>query len=421
MFVYGWNPCKIRKVVLCKHAWTVTDVPVIVPGMASLIKRSDSKYWIACFTDREGRRLKRSTKATNRREALKIAEGFEAVALRLTRARHVRVVMSDLHKSITGDDLVFPTVRAYLEGWLERKGPEVAKSTLAFYSHTVGAFIGYLGEDAEMPIDGVTLAHLTGFRNERLKQVSAMTVNHDLKGLRGIFKAAKREGVLIENPAEHLDAVRVSAGEKKSRRPFTLPELRAVLDVAGDEWRSMIIFGLYTGMRLADVARLSWANLDTVRGELRYVAGKTGKILILPLAGPLADHVAGLPVPKQKDGPLHPDAWKVLQETGKSGGLSNQFSALLAAAGLREAADKNKRGTGKGRDVAREAKGLSFHCLRHTAVSLLKEAGIPASVVQELVGHDSAQMSEHYTHTGIDALTLAAEAMPSLSKLGVAQ
>ncbi len=387
--------------------------------MASLIQREKSKIYVACFTDRDGRRLKRTTKSKNRREAMKIAEGFEAVALGLMRARHVRVLMSELHKSITGDELVFPTVRVYLNGWLERKGPEVAKSTLAFYSHTVGAFVGYLGDDADKSIDGVTLAHLTGFRNERLKQVSARTVNHDLKGLRGIFKAAKREGVLIENPAENLDTVRVSAAEKQSRRPFTLLELRAVLDVAGDEWRSMVLFGLYTGMRLADVARLTWSNLDTVRGELRYVAGKTGKVLILPLKGPLADHVAGLPVPKERDGPLHPGAWKVVETTGKSGGLSNQFAVLLAAAGLRK--KESHQSKDKGRDVAREAKGLSFHCLRHTAVSLLKEAGIPASVVQELVGHDSAQMSEHYTHTGIDALTLAAEAMPSLSKLGVSQ
>jgi len=387
--------------------------------MASIIKRPESRFWIGSFTDRDGRRLKKSTKSTNRKEAMKIVEGWEDVARRLRTSRQVRAVVAELHKSITGDELVFPSVRAYLEGWLERKGPEVAKSTLAFYTHTVGAFVGYLGEGAEMGIDALTLAHLTGFRNERLKKVGARSVNHDLKGLRGMLKAAKREGFLIENPAENLDAVKVSAAEKQSRRPFTLPELRAVLDVAGEEWKSMVMFGLYTGMRLADVARLTWANLDTARGELRYVAGKTGKVLILPLAGPLADHVASLMVPKENEAPLHPGAWKVLETTGKSGGLSNQFTALLAAAGLRK--KENHRSKDKGRDAAREAKGLSFHCLRHTAVSLLKDAGIPASVVQELVGHDSAQMSQHYTHTGMDALTLAARAMPSLLALGVAK
>ena len=40
---------------------------------------------------------------------------------------------------------------------------------------------------------------------------------------------------------------------------------------------------------------------------------------------------------------------------------------------------------------------LSFHSLRHTAVTLLKEAGIPQAVVMELVGHDNEEMSQHYT------------------------
>lgn len=57
---------------------------------------------------------------------------------------------------------------------------------------------------------------------------------------------------------------------------------------------------------------------------------------------------------------------------------------------------------------------LSFHSLRHTAVTLLKEAGIPAAVVMELIGHDSAQMSEHYTHVGQEAMRKAAEALPDL-------
>ena len=36
----------------------------------------------------------------------------------------------------------------------------------------------------------------------------------------------------------------------------------ARLSVADDEWRSMILFGLYTGARLSDVASLTWENID---------------------------------------------------------------------------------------------------------------------------------------------------------------
>lgn len=47
---------------------------------------------------------------------------------------------------------------------------------------------------------------------------------------------------------------------------------------------------------------------------------------------------------------------------------------------------------------------------------MLKEAGIPAAVVMEMIGHDSKQMSEHYTHVGTDALKKAAESLPDVTK-----
>jgi site-specific recombinase XerD len=47
-------------------------------------------------------------------------------------------------------------------------------------------------------------------------------------------------------------------------------------------------------------------------------------------------------------------------------------------------------------------------------VSFLKEAGVPAAVVMQLVGHESEVMSQHYTTVGAEALTAAVEKFPSL-------
>ena len=47
-------------------------------------------------------------------------------------------------------------------------------------------------------------------------------------------------------------------------------------------------------------------------------------------------------------------------------------------------------------------------------MSLLKDAGIPEAVVMELVGHDSQQMSAHYTHVGFPALERATAVFPEL-------
>lgn len=49
-----------------------------------------------------------------------------------------------------------------------------------------------------------------------------------------------------------------------------------------------------------------------------------------------------------------------------------------------------------------------------TAVTLLKDAGIPEAVVMEMIGHDSEQMSAHYTHVGREALEKAAAALPEI-------
>jgi len=46
----------------------------------------------------------------------------------------------------------------------------------------------------------------------------------------------------------------------------------------------MILFGLYTGQRLADVATLRWSNVDLVKGEIRLRTRKTDKVMILPIA-----------------------------------------------------------------------------------------------------------------------------------------
>jgi integrase len=54
-----------------------------------------------------------------------------------------------------------------------------------------------------------------------------------------------------------------------------------------------------------------------------------------------------------------------------------------------------------------------FQSVRHTTVSLLKDAGILDAVVMALVGHESAAMSQRYTYGGKESLNKAA-ALPEL-------
>ncbi len=348
--------------------------------MASLIKRPTSKFWVACFTDRNGRRLKRSTATINRKQADKIADEFEEAARRKRTAIQVRRVISQLHREITGDDFSDTSVRGFVDSWLERKEPEVARSTLAFYRNAASKFLTFLGLAAEQDLTAVTRDQLTRFRNEQARLFSATTANHQTKFLRMLFRAARRDALVADDPAEFVDTVR-------GRNP---------------------------GQRLSDIAALTWANVDLTRNEIRLVTRKTGKRIMIPIATPLATYLEALPSSDDPDAPVHPRAYAITKAQGKSGHLSNQFADLLAQAGLRKKTPHRKT-HGRGRGARREQNGnLSFHCLRHSTVSMLKEAGVPDAAIMALVGHDSVAMSQHYTHVGRDALEKAANALPDV-------
>jgi len=100
--------------------------------------------------------------------------------------------------------------------------------------------------------------------------------------------------VCLDNPIEFIGPVRAGGKSEQKRseqkRPFTLAELQAILAIADPEWRSLILFGLYTGQRLSDLVTLGWNNIDLELGEVRLVTGKTNRRMIIPMAPVLRSH-----------------------------------------------------------------------------------------------------------------------------------
>jgi integrase len=230
------------------------DVTTDVTSMASVIRKPRSKYWFACFRDPNGRQRRRSTKQTDRKKALNLAEKMEQISQRKLPARNVREILAELFREAYGETVPTATVRQFIENWLENKAPEVEPATLDFYRKSTTKVLEFLGPATELDMALVNRPMIVEFRNQVARKASATTTNHDLKAIRMIFKEAKRDGYILEDPAEFVDSVR--RGSEDSRRPFTLLELQKVLSVADPEWQSMILFGLYTGQRLSDLARL---------------------------------------------------------------------------------------------------------------------------------------------------------------------
>ena len=95
-----------------------------------------------------------------------------------------------------------------------------------------------MGTAAELDLSAVTRKMITEFRSQVAQKARATTTNHDLKAIKLVFRSAKRDGYIIEDPGKFVESVRRKTSED-ARRPFTVSEIRKVIKVADQEWRSL--------------------------------------------------------------------------------------------------------------------------------------------------------------------------------------
>src|SRR5262249_41454686 len=151
-------------------------------------------------------------------------------------------------------------------------------------------------------------------------RLSTTTANHAVKIVRMELKDAQAAGFVTANVATGVRPAK-SSEERARRRPFTLPELERVLRAAYGEWHGMILFGLYTGQRLGDIAALTWQNVDLARGELAFISRKQKRRMLIPLARPLRKFLEEAEAGDDPKQPLFPNA----ANAKRSNTLSNQF------------------------------------------------------------------------------------------------
>lgn len=341
-----------------------------------------------------------------------MARSWEEAAQKKLTETQARRVIADLYEISSGEKLESSTIRQFFESWIVRKEMETSPRTFDKYKNLADRFIKHLGDRADADLSHLTNKHIQTFRDGILKRLAPATANHALKVIRSALNLARREGLIIENVAERIKTISIK--EDGNRRAFTLVELKKLMDVAKGEWRGMILFGLYTGQRLGDIACLTWQNIDLEQNELRLVTSKTGRQQILPLASPLLRYIESLPSSDDPKQPIFPRIKDIIDRTGVVGALSGQFYNLMAQAGLVKTRTHQK--AAEGRCAKRTQNEISFHCLRHTATSLMKNAGISSAIVQEFIGHDSPAISQNYTHIETSALKKAADSLPDITE-----
>jgi hypothetical protein len=180
-------------------------------------KKTAQQILVCVLPRPTGQQRRKSTKQTDRKKALRVAEQYEQVSQRKLPVRTVRETLVELFREAYGESVPRATVREFIAVWLKNKAPEVAPATLDFYRKSTTKFIRFLGPAVELDLANVTRPTIVEFRNGLAQKVSAKTANHDLRAIKTLFRSAKRDGYIIEDPAEFVESVR-KTGED-SRRP----------------------------------------------------------------------------------------------------------------------------------------------------------------------------------------------------------
>ena len=330
--------------------------------MPSIHRQPGRPYWFCAFSifdsqTHRARRVFRSTKTRDKKQALEICRVWHRAALKarngklsVDAAREVIAQgVSDVFTAANIESLPSASIKSWCETWTEAKAIETEESTHARYKRVIERFTSFLGETkTKRDLSTLQASDVARFRDREAKELSRSTANLSVKVLRICLGEAVRQGLLAVNPAVRVKLLKSTAESK--RRAFTLAEIKRILRACGEgtEWRGLVLFGLYLGQRLGDLAKLTWRAVDLDTGEVAFTARKTGRRIVLPLVQPLGDYLASLPASDNPNAYIFPRA----ASAKRTASLSNQFREILSDAGLVE--PRGHKSTGKGRSHARE-------------------------------------------------------------------
>ena len=204
-----------------------------------------------------------------------------------------------------------------------------------------------------------------------------------------------KRNLLETNPAADIDSPRL-----RKSLPIYLTESNAVklLDAVSGPYAErdfcMLLLMLSCGMRVSELAGL---NLNDITGETVRVLGKGNKERILYLNPACQEAIKDYLAVRDGENVLPKDKDALFLSRNHRRISVDSVQTLVkktaAAAGL-------------------DAERYSPHKLRHTAATLMLQNGVDVRTLQEVLGHESLNTTQIYTHIDNDGLRTAAKANP---------
>lgn len=218
----------------------------------------------------------------------------------------------------------------------------------------------------------------------------ATTVNRKLSSLKSFYKYLQYKKVITRNPAGTIKGpakkkpLPVFLREEEMERILaTVPEKESF----GTIRDKMIIETFYTtGMRLSELIGLRDKDVDLYASVFK-VTGKRNKQRLIPFGEELKNHLENyIHTRNEEFGTNRSDSFFILQN-GKT--LYPSFVYKLVKRELSKVVTLKKR---------------SPHVLRHTFATAMLNHNASLNAVKEILGHESLETTEIYTHTTFEEL-----------------
>ncbi len=214
-----------------------------------------------------------------------------------------------------------------------------------------------------------------------------------------LFRAAKQNRLISNNPAEDLTLPKLKNG---SHRPITEEERALILEACkmhrAGNW---VLLMLYCGLRPGEAAALQWKDidfdhkvvhvtkaLDSYSGAVKEPKTKSG-IRDVPMPDALIERLTVSGEPFERI---------LLNRAGQN---MNGRSKWIVWKSFRRHMNQIGGGVFQNNRLVIDvvAKDLTPYCLRHTYCTDLQAAGVPINVAKELMGHaDISITARIYTH-----------------------
>lgn len=253
--------------------------------------------------------------------------------------------------------------------------------------------------------------------------MSFSTCSKYLQAIKRVFKKARKNGLISDDPAEDLVMPTYTKGTHRALTPGEISLILKYWNEPKNYGGLWVLLMLFCGLRRGEMMALDWSAVDlaartlTIRQTavinsnqivIEQRAKTDAGIRILPIPDYL--YAALVAVPVKKGFVCISPQGKPLTESVVSGGLK-RFNSVVNRMERGEPPVQRGRRTDKTPEPP-PTFHIRYHDLRHTYATLLFNAGVDVKTAAYLLGHSDINVTmKIYTHLSEERKTASTQAL----------